>query len=202
MSRPKDAPSPIFWAGSGSPCARHYFWSAFDDLLPLGHVLGPPARLRAEQAPCHVGSSLRASCSVFPYTTEDLATAGGVTVNTIFLWRQAGFFDGVESTLTGGNSSGVRRRWSESAKARVLEIVAMKKAGLDTSHIQKKLGVDPVELALRLNREADEKAATARLKSEDRRRRAEARAARDGERERARLADAAADKRRRKRRDG
>ena len=139
---------------------------------------------------------------MFPYTTEDLATAGGVTVNTIFLWRQAGFFDGVESTLTGGNSSGVRRRWSESAKARVLEIVAMKKAGIDTSHIQKKLGVDPVELALRLNREADEKAATARLKSEDRRRRAEARAARDGERERARLADAAADKRRRKRRDG
>lgn len=75
---------------------------------------------------------------VFKHSTEDLAEAAGRTVNTILEWRRKGFFDGIETSKTGGRGQGVRRYWPDEALERVREIVALQAQGYDHAALVKR----------------------------------------------------------------
>lgn len=106
-----------------------------------GRPLGGTRAARYPRLP--LGLVLKIIAPMFPHTTEDLSARANCTADTILEWKRLGYFEGIESSLTGrGKSSGVKRLWAEGALDRVQEIVDLKKRGYNTemlqAHFQKK----------------------------------------------------------------
>lgn len=115
---------------------------------------------------------------MFPHTTEALALAAGVTVNTVLRWKSEGLLDGLPTTKSGGRAKGVHRMWSDEALQRVREIAGMKKRGFDMPAIRRHFNCEPSVVAERRAAEAQEKADAKAAAEQTKRARAEERAKR------------------------